>query len=382
MLSFIQLNYKVPGKVWNTKTDSLQEYEIGLLSVMTLLGFITVMLLLIILPSLNGPTLKLLFNMNCYLGFTAVSLIVLNPTEFLINKIINTGHSVVFHYILTAVPMGLSILIGLYGIILSLLCIGVKKEACYSLCYPLISLPVISITVFSVPILIESFINPTEVISFIGLIVICFAGASTAYTTNNWLIRNGTCICTSVPKKNRNSRCDYESLDAIAEAIVLFSFLLATSGCLAFYMLLLRNRLESPTSQLIQTLLAFIPPILAGFGSYFLSKMLAAGSKDKSEATDESESDNSTNTPTNQTTESDSATEDQQSDTNSSNNQTDPPQSDSPTGDQQHDGGEQQLQSVASDTQRRESPQESEEIQVTVEVNPTNNSDVIQESIV
>ena len=384
IISSIQLNHEIPGKVWNVNTDSLQQYETGLIAVMTSLAFIIIMLLIAILPTLSTSSHTMKFIGNDFPVIITVFILVIHPGEFLLNRAINTDNLRVIHdIILTVMPMALGILISIIGILTSLSSLYTKKRAYYFfLYYIFIFWPALILAISLLPILIEAFIYPTEVISFISFIVICYAGTSAAYTTINWFIRNGTCICTSVHKNNRNLRFTHDGIACITKGIIILYIHMAMVPCLIFYLSLLRHRLESPTSQLIQTLLAFIPPILAGFGSYFLSKMLAAGSKDKSEATDETESDDNTNTPTNQTTDSDSATEDQQSDTNSSNNQTDPPQGDPPTDDQQHDGGEQQLQSVAFDTQRQESPQESEEIQVIVEVHPTNNSDVIQESIV
>ena len=337
---------------------------------------VTVIILLFILPFLNNLIPRVPRGISLMIGIVPFYIM---AHEIFVNRIINTGHLAVIHDILMVVIMVLSILSCPYGIIISYL--SIKKIYWNSLLYPLISSIAITLTVFSPPVLIEAFMYPTEVIAIIGLFVISLAESSAIYTIMDWFNRNGTPIYTSVHKKNRNSRSIHQTYITKLVFIIIWAVLTFFGG-LTFTLFLLKHRLESPTSQLIQTLLVFILPIFAGFGSFLFRKTLAPGTKDKSEATDETASNDNTETPTNQTTHSDSATEDQQSDTNSSNNQTDPPQSDSPTDDQQHDGDEQQLQSVASDTQRQESPQESEEIQVTVEVHPTNNSDVIQESIV
>ena len=341
-------------------------------------GILTVVLLLFILPSLYDLIPRLPRGISLMIGVVPFPIM---AVEIFVNRLINTGHGAVIHDILTVVIMVLSIFSCPYGNIFSYL--RIKKKSWNSLLYPLISSIAITLTVVPLPVLIGAFIYPTEVIAIIGLFVISLAGSSAIYTILDWFKRNGTPNCTSVHKnKNRNLRFTYQTYFKKLVSIILMA-VSTVFFALILYMLLLRHRLESPTSQQLPTLLAFILPIFAGFGSFLLRKTLAPGTKDKLEATDETESDDNTNTPTNQTTDSDSAATDQQSDdTNSSNNQTDPPQGDPPTDDQQHDGDEQQLQSVASDTQRQESPQESEEIQVTVEIHPTNNSDVIQESIV
>lgn len=137
-----------------------------------------------------------------------------------------------------------------------------------------ILLTVILIATHSFPVLIEAFIYPTEVITTTAFIIIGIASTITRYTLLKWFISKNFDKSTSKKKKNIKRKC-YYCLQMLAIAVCTYIIVpVSVYLLLLFYSILLKFRSESPSSQLIQILLSFVPPFLAGLGTFMVRKRL------------------------------------------------------------------------------------------------------------
>lgn len=130
------------------------------------------------------------------------------------------------------------------------------------------------IAMYSFPVLIEAFIYPTEVITTTAFIIIGIASTITAYTLLKWFISKNSDKSTSKKKKSTKKECCY-CLQMSAIAVCTYIIIPVSAYLLLFfYSTLLKLRSESPSSQLIQILLSFVPPFLAGLGTFMVRKRL------------------------------------------------------------------------------------------------------------
>ena len=212
----------------------------------------------------------------------------------------------VYAYIRNIIAYGM-IAIGTFGFICGFLrsvyscnCSCAEITKVFIFAYTLLA--VILIAIYSFPILIEAFIYPTEVITTIAFIVIGIASTVTAYTLLKWFISKNF---NSKKKKNTKRKCCY-CLQMLA--IIVCTYIVVPVSVyllLFFYSTLLKFRSESPSSQLIQILLSFVPPFLAGLGTFMVRKRLGGQhiirvNKNKDDDNKPKQKDQSTSTPTNQ----------------------------------------------------------------------------------
>ena len=132
---------------------------------------------------------------------------------------------------------------------------------------------VICFAAYSLPVLIEAFIYPTEVISTIGFIMIGFATISGAYTILKRYVRSGS-------NTKSKPKCWYHLQMGAISLCLYFVVPLAVYMSLVFYLSLLKLLLESPTSQLFQLILTLVP-VIVGLSSLIIEKKL--GSEKKSD---------------------------------------------------------------------------------------------------
>ena len=197
-----------------------------------------------------------------------------------------------------------------------------------------------------IPILIQAFVYPTETITTIGFIMIYAIIAINGPSMFEDFIN----VCFKKPNKRKSK----------AETVLISTFptiiSMAIYGIHTLYLLLLRLLLESPTSQFTQTLLAFIPTVVAVIITYFIEK-----SKNKSQ-----------NKPDPPTKEDPTHTEKTNSPDNNPNDTTseDEQPSDEQPGDEQPGDG----QSRAGEMAGAESNEESQQLQVEVEVHQSDSN--------
>ena len=97
----------------------------------------------------------------------------------------------------------------------------------------------------SIPMLIEAFIYPTEMITTVGFIIIGVASASAAYTILRWLISDENSTSKSTKKSKKIKRkCCYHLCMATMTLCVYIIVPCSVYGFLWFYLLLLRLRLD------------------------------------------------------------------------------------------------------------------------------------------
>ena len=345
--------------IWDTDTNSLQESDIMLFIVTAILVILVLLLLTVILPKLS-PKLE-----NWDTGGLTILFVIIAFIEIWFHlhyiMVIKARFYSVIRYYLGWTMMSVPIVGCIIGTIMSC-CYG--KKICninmidnfasaymFGACF----------AVYILPILIEASIYPTEIISSLGIIV---TGVISIPTVRHILLKRFINNHDTDNHPKASKKCCYY----VQIALVLFTVYLVvpivTSCLLLFYLSLLRVLLESPTSQIIQILLAFLPSICVGFGSYALNKILGnKGDKDKPDSRGKSETDSEDN-KTNHTSE--KARKKHQRNTRA-NEQTDSLSHDCVSTNSHH--------SVRRSRTRPQQDDSSQEIHLLVEVHQDNNSE-------
>ena len=255
------------------------------------------------------------------------------------------------------------IAVGLFGVLYGLAIARYHgKHLAWCLNFCSIYIFVVFFAAYSLPMLIEAFIYPTEIISAIGFIMILIA-ISAMCTIQ--IIRYTRLF--GLNSKSITILSTWNHLQLLLLAICLYLLYSIVYNLLVLYLSLLKLLLESPTSQLFQLILIILP-IIVGIGSLILKNKL--GSKMKPNQPKEN-TDSKLN-----------------SDNSERINEEDDQTQDSTNTREQNQPESRQLQKrVRVATQlcdRQQTPQESSrEIQVQVEVEPNQeDTDNMDESIV
>ena len=288
LLSSLQLSFNTTGRsayTWNTNVSSYQPLEMLLFIIIVSLAIFALLPTVIILLTLQAYyNTRYTWDTRCLQMLICTTLVIETAAHFLLKEYIMID---VYAYIRNIIAYGM-IAIGTLGFICGFLrsvyssCDCIKKASCdcILLCiekafiFGNILLTVILIATHSFPVLIEAFIYPTEVITTTAFIIIGIASTITGYTLLKWFISENFDKSTSKKKKNIKGKCCY-CLQMLVIAVCTYIIVpVSVYLLLLFYSILLKFRSESPSSQLIQILLSFVPPFLAGLGTFMVRKRL------------------------------------------------------------------------------------------------------------
>ena len=293
------------------------------------------MLITVLLPKIyhGGSVIKI--DLCTYIGLT----ICIELCFFYINtKIRNNWDDFYFSF---RVKLGWATLaFAIFGIVVGIVTSiwyhSKKKWILLALYFALIYVLGAWVSASILPILIQAFVYPTETITMIGFIMIFVI----ALINGSSMFEDFINVCFKKPNKRKPK----------AEIVLTITcpgiITMAIYGIFYLYLSLLRLLQESPTSHLTQTLLAFIPTVVAVIITYFIEK-----NKNKSQ-----------NKPDPPTKEDPTHTEEANSPDNNSNDTT---SEDEQPGDRQPRAGE---------MAGAESNEESQELQVEVEVHQSDSN--------
>ena len=287
----LQLSNTTLGNVWNTDTHSIQALELMLFATAIFMAILTLLLVILIFPNLKNYDLVTVWDaLGLHFLYTIIPILEYTSSNYLVSEIEHLSSSNLASEI--DVNIHSQIREKLRYVLLSVTLIGfgfgilrTKRKYCGNdfcirpMFYAFVFFITIMSSVHSIPLVIEAFIYPTEMITTIGFIVIGVASISAAYTILSWLIRDNYFTSKSTNKSKR--KCCYHLCMATVSFCVYIIVPCSVYGFLWFYLQLLQLRLESPTSQLIQTMLAFLPTIFVTFGSYLLRKKLGRNSQNE-----------------------------------------------------------------------------------------------------
>ena len=297
----MQLNYELSrttAYVWDTDTTSLQLQDEMLFAVITMLVILILLVLMAILPKLSAK----LDNwdsggMSTLLAFILIIEIYLHIYFMLSFKYSTPLYTLIRFYLGLAI-LGITIFGGMCGAIMSCyygrnIC-NLKETASFTDNFASAYVFGTCFAVYILPILIKASIYPTEIISCLGFFVIAVISIPTARSVlKSFISISGT---DKLAKASKNMKCRYYVEMALLLFCVYIIFPIVVCVLLILYLSFLKVLLESPTSQITQVLLAFLPPICVGFGSYALNKILGnKGDQDKPDPTGKSETDSEDN---------------------------------------------------------------------------------------
>ena len=128
---------------------------------------------------------------------------------------------------------------------------------------------VICFAAYSLPVLIEAFIYPTEIVSTIGFIMIVIATISAGHTILNRYTRSDS----KIESTSKLTKYWYYLHMGLGCAFLYFINPAAVYVLLIFYLSLLKLLLKSPTSQLFQLIVTLVP-VIVGICSFLIQKKL------------------------------------------------------------------------------------------------------------
>ena len=169
------------------------------------------------------------------------------------------------------------IVVGLFGVLYGLAIAryhGKHLGWCLNFCSLYIF--VVFFAAYPLPMLIEAFIYPTEIISAIGFIMILIAIFSAICTIQ--IIRYTRLIGSN--SKSITILSTWSHLQLLLLVICLYHSYSIVYALLVLYLSLLKLLLESPISQLFQLILIILP-IIVGIGSFILRNKLGSKMKPK-----------------------------------------------------------------------------------------------------
>ena len=281
----MQLNYNTTGQtayIWNIDTNSLQLEEYVLFVAIVILGIFLLVLLTAFLPRVHHA-----YSEKYKSSWDS------NSVETLISfiLIVEIFYHFLFRFYFSKLDLYVNIRVKLQYVVISATMFGViygfaagcyyRKCSCRGIIrivdnFGSIYMLVICFAAYSLPVLIEAFIYPTEVISTIGFIMIAIAiiSAGSAHTTLNQNTRfdsNSKSTCTM-------AKCWQRLQMVLLCACLYFIIPAAVYVLLLFYLSLLKLLLESPTSQLFQLILTLVP-VTVGICSLVIEKKLGSQKK-------------------------------------------------------------------------------------------------------
>ena len=376
----LQLNYNTTGRtayIWNTDTSSPQYTEIILLIIMVLLALFTlalVMMIAIIVTTVlekdDDELLVPIFLCLLFLLISGVCISFLPSLTILLTEFFQEPLYLP-QYSPSLIIQFLAILSSfIFGLLLSLYyacCGGKNSDTCMKIllviCAASFCPLAVSLAAYSVPVFIEVFIFPIEILFFPGIFVFISLGCYPVRSISKWL--------------NRSFNVKEKYSIMLIKIVCYLILTTTTSLAINIYIAIMRQVIESPTDQISQILLAFAPTILAVIGTYLIEKKLESQKKSnpKTENTERDGDDEKLTL---------SQEESQQNQTTEqANEQSDQPTNDTTTNDNDEDNQETEDGNSRSDIQLNGASRESgpQEI-VVVEVHQDDSSDGQCESTV
>lgn len=279
----IQVKPKATSYVWNTDTTSLQYSEKMLFIIIVSMGIAITLLLTVTLPKMYAYSSKF----DWVSGGLGVLLFVIAGTEFLLHLHYLLMKDESRLYIAIRVLLGwinLSLLIGgsLYGATASCFIYKCKRIFATMDFFGTAYVIGVCFSAYLLPMLIQAFVYPTEVISTIGFAVMGITCIPLAHTVLKRSIAKEH-------KQSAKSKCCYYFKTPVMAISVYAIIPFTVYVLLVLYLSLLRLLSESPTTQFTQTLLAFLPSIVTLVISFLVNKKLGTKTKgqDKSESAKE-----------------------------------------------------------------------------------------------
>jgi hypothetical protein len=353
---------------WNTDTNSLQPEEVILFIIIIGLGIFLFVLLTLLLTTSYRPLSKML---NYSFAVVITYLVVEGSYHFIFRK--SYLERALYSNIQLALECATSV-VGLFGVMYGLaIAWYYDKHLAWCLNSCSIYILVICFAAYSLPVLIEAFIYPTEIISTIGFIMIAIATVSAVITILKRFIKYGSNNKATTSHNDTRSGSNNKSTSTMTKIWICLNMGLAIGlsglffiwlilscttvwGLFILYLLLLKLLLESPTSQLIQLILTLVP-VIVGICSLVIQIKLRSEKKANQPKENTDSEINSDNSDDERVSEEDDQTQDSTS-----------------TREQNQPESGQLRKRVRVATQLRETqqtPQESsQEIQVQIEVEP------------
>ena len=263
--------------IWNTDTNSLQLEEKTLFITIIILGIFLFVLLTLVFPKLYN-TYSQMFNWDSggleFLLFIIAIIEVYYHFAFRLHYLERDLYSNIQSK-LVHVMIAVTLFGGIYGFIVA--CYYGKCTTCIrsSENFCSIYIFITCFAAYSLPVLIEAFIYPTEVVSTIGFIMIAIAIISAGHTILKRRTRSGS----NSKSISKSTKCQYHLQMGFLCACLYFIIPTAVYVLLVFYLSLLKLLLESPTSQLFQLILTLVP-VIVGICSLIVQKKLSGDDSD------------------------------------------------------------------------------------------------------
>ena len=270
----MQLHHKTTEYTWNTDMNFFQHDELWLFIIEALLTLFTTLVITLLLPKVYGG------NVTRLSGSAFVQLSVVISGELVFAHLRNTTNYLDDFYssfrihILGWATLAFAILGIVVGFVTSIWYRSIEDWIILVPYFALVYVLGAWVSASILPILIQAFVYPTETITTIGFTMIFVVTAINGPSMLKALIN----VCFKKPnnaskKKSKKTRICCKTL---AELIFVVGGRIvvpnAIYGILYLYLSLLRLLQESPTSQLTQTLLAFLPTAVAVIITYFTKK--------------------------------------------------------------------------------------------------------------
>jgi hypothetical protein len=259
--------------IWNTDTNLLQPEEETLFIIIIILGIFLFVLLTLVLPKLYH-TYNQMFNWDSG-GLEALLLFIVFIEvyyHFLFRHLQRDLYSNIQSK-LECVMIAVTLFGGIYGFVVACYYGKCITCICSSKTISLIYIFVTCFAAYLLPVLIEAFIYPTEVVSTVGFVMIAIATISAGHTILKRRTRSG-----SNSKSTNMTKCWYHLRMGFLCVCLYFIIPTAVYILLVFYLSLLKLLLESPTSQLFQLILTLLP-IIVGICSLIIQKKLGSEKK-------------------------------------------------------------------------------------------------------
>lgn len=274
----MQLNYEVSrttAYIWDTDTTSLHYHDIMLIAV-------TAVLVILILLLLTAIVLKHSIKLDNWDGINLIILIgfitsteTTNHFKYIYTYMYHTPLYSDIRLYLGYTMLSITVVGGIFGVTASCFhsrkickCQAIKLTVDFVLAYIYGTCS----AVYIIPVLLEISIYPTEIISSLGFIVIGLISIPTIRRIlKSYIKSRSTDEIAQTSKKIK--RC-YQLQMALVSFCAFIIFPIVVCFLLILYLSFLRILLESPTSQLTQIMLAFLPPICIGLGGYVIRKKL------------------------------------------------------------------------------------------------------------
>ena len=266
-----QINPLCTAYIWNTDTNSLQHQEIVLLTIIWFLFVLTIIVL-----SANFPKIYYVRKINWDNKFGIILLLIM----LAFREVLDPRLSMLWNYGTTYWKIytirGSAVILGSTVGTMVISCVVLKTCtgcAFLQVAFGLIGINFIGVWVVGsfISIFIQAFIYPTEVISMIGFFVICLISIFTGFH----ILSLERFVNIDTTAFDLNNQIKHPKFCLFLQALFIgfcthFFIPGLIIAILLLYMSLLQILQESPTSQLTQILLAFLPTIIAILLGYLI----------------------------------------------------------------------------------------------------------------